>query len=125
MQGPKPSFRVPARSRNSTQEKLYDQMQNPGGPTGGLARGGAIRDNIMNTYAMMAEGGSTTRRKNPSNEDQNQYPLPLSAYPTTREEISEARKALDEDNSMGMQYRKYLNPFYYSDILSNMMGSKD
>ena len=53
MQGPKPSFRVPARSRNSTQEKLYDQMQNPGGPTGGLARGGAVRDNIMNTYGRM------------------------------------------------------------------------
>ena len=53
MQGPKPSFRVPAQSRNSTQEKLYDQMQNPGGPTGGLARGGAVRDNIMNTYGRM------------------------------------------------------------------------
>ena len=53
MQGPKPSFRVPAQSRNSTQEKLYQQMQNPGGPTGGLARGGAVRDNIMNTYGRM------------------------------------------------------------------------
>ena len=40
-------------TRNPLQEKLYQQMQNPGGPTGGLARGGAIRDNIMNTYGRM------------------------------------------------------------------------
>tara|TARA_R110002153_G_scaffold41101_1_gene117358 strand:+ start:804 stop:2012 length:1209 start_codon:yes stop_codon:yes gene_type:complete len=40
-------------TRNPLQEKLYQQMQNPGGPTGGLARGGAVRDNIMNTYGRM------------------------------------------------------------------------
>jgi hypothetical protein len=49
----KPKVRVPARSRNSTQEQLYQQMQNPGGPTGGLARGGSVRENIMNTYGRM------------------------------------------------------------------------
>jgi hypothetical protein len=40
-------------TRNPLQEKLYQQMQNPGGPTGGLARGGAVRENIMNTYGRM------------------------------------------------------------------------
>ncbi len=40
-------------TRNPLQEKLYQQMQNPGGPTGGLARGGAVRDKIMNTYGRM------------------------------------------------------------------------
>ncbi len=49
-QGGKPPARI---NRNPLQEKLYQQMQNPAGPTGGLARGGAVRDNIMNTYGRM------------------------------------------------------------------------
>jgi hypothetical protein len=48
----------PFQTRNPLQEKLYQQMQNPGGPTGGLARGGSIRDKILRNYAMMADGGS-------------------------------------------------------------------
>ena len=49
-QGGKPPARI---NRNPLQEKLYQQMQNPGGPTGGLARGGSIRDKIMKTYGGM------------------------------------------------------------------------
>ena len=49
-QGGKPPARI---NRNPLQEKLYQQMQNPGGPTGGLARGGSVRENIMNTYGRM------------------------------------------------------------------------
>ena len=52
--GARMTERVPLTpTRNPLQEKLYQQMQNPGGPTGGLARGGAVRDNIMNTYGRM------------------------------------------------------------------------
>jgi len=40
-------------TRNPLQEKLYQQMQNPAGPTGGLARGGSIRDKILKTYGGM------------------------------------------------------------------------
>lgn len=49
-QGGKPPARI---NRNPLQEKLYQQMQNPGGPTGGLARGGSVRDNILKTYGGM------------------------------------------------------------------------
>jgi hypothetical protein len=49
-QGGKPPARI---NRNPLQEKLYQQMQNPAGPTGGLARGGAVRDKILKTYGGM------------------------------------------------------------------------
>ena len=49
-QGGKPPARI---NRNPLQEKLYQQMQNPAGPTGGLARGGSIRDKILKTYGGM------------------------------------------------------------------------
>jgi len=39
--------------RNPLQQKMYEQMQNPAGPTGGLARGGSVRDKILKTYGGM------------------------------------------------------------------------
>ena len=57
-----PAIRIdpsPAQRLGSTQGSgsRIDQIINSGGPIG-MDRGGAVRDNIMNTYAMMAEGGS-------------------------------------------------------------------
>jgi hypothetical protein len=57
-----PAIRIdpsPAQRLGSTQGSgsRIDQIINSGGSIG-MDRGGAVRNNIMNTYAMMAEGGS-------------------------------------------------------------------
>jgi hypothetical protein len=109
-------------TRNPLQEKLYQQMQNPGGPTGGLAQGGAVRDNILRNYAMMADGKSVSRHLGikPEKGEPQVLPKYQMYFPTSPEEISDIRDRLDEDKSYGRQIRKYLNPYYLSDVLSKM-----
>jgi hypothetical protein len=108
-------------TRNPLQEKLYQQMQNPGGPTGGLAQGGAVRDNILRNYAMMADGKSVSRHLGIKPEQgKSTFPKYEMYFPTSPEEISDIRDRLDEDKSYGRQIRKYLNPYYLSDVLSKM-----
>lgn len=85
-------------------------------------QGGNIRDGIMRNYAMMADGKSVSRHLGIKPEKGKTRVLPKYEmyFPTSPEEISDIRDRLDEDKSYGRQIRKYLNPYYLSDVLSNM-----
>jgi len=113
----------PAQRLGSTQgsTSAFDDLINRLGPIG-MAGGMSVRDNILRNYAMMSDGKSVSRHLGIKPEKGKTRVLPKYEmyFPTSPEEISDIRDRLDEDKSYGRQIRKYLNPYYLSDVLSNM-----
>jgi hypothetical protein len=113
----------PAQRLGSTQgsTSAFDDLINRVGAIG-MAGGMSVRDNILRNYAMMSDGKSVSRHLGIKPEKGKTRVLPKYEmyFPTSPEEISDIRDRLDEDKSYGRQIRKYLNPYYLSDVLSNM-----
>ena len=105
-------------------QELLNQAQRfrQGLPQPAFKQGGNIRNGIMRNYAMMSEGKSVGRHLGikPKKGEPQALPKYQMYFPTSEEEISDIRDRLDKDKSYGRQIRKYLNPYYLSDVLSNM-----